>query len=77
MWLRVIVTAGGNKQHAGPAVNLARLEDETEQFKGASEGTCIDIVVNTVDKSVAKAITSGRQQKNMTQKELATVSNSI
>lgn len=29
--------------------------------------------VNTVDKSVAKAIAAGRQQKNLTQKELATV----
>ena len=41
---------------------MVKLEQETEQFR-----------VNTVDKSVARAIIEGRQKKNLTQKELATV----
>lgn len=31
--------------------------------------------VNTVDKPVSRAITDGRQKKNLTQKDLATVGN--
>lgn len=34
MTAALLVSAGGNKQHEGPAVNLAKLEQETEQFKG-------------------------------------------
>lgn len=33
----------------------------------------VEGVVNTVDKSVAKAIVEGRQRKGLTQKDLATV----
>ena len=72
----LLVTAGGNKQHAGPAISLAKLEQETEEFKGKCsniEALLVQIIVATVEKSVSRAIIDGRQQKGMTQKELATV----
>jgi hypothetical protein len=70
-----VVSAGGNKQHAGSAVNLSKLEQETEELKGIDPQQFIDVnpIVRTVDTSVSKAIASGRQQKGLTQKELATV----
>lgn len=72
---KLVVAGGGNKQHAGPTGSLAKLEQETEQFKGVPTicGWILIFLVNTVDKNVAKAIASGRQQKNLTQKDLATV----
>ena len=70
------MTAGGNKQHAGPAISLTKLEQETEEFKGKcinSGALLVQTIVATVAKSVSRAIIDGRQQKGMTQKELATV----
>lgn len=52
--------AGGNTQK-GTSLNTAKLDAETEELKH-----------KTVDLSVGKAIQKGRQQKEMTQKELAT-----
>lgn len=57
-------TASTNSQHGGPKLNLAKLENETEVFK-----------VSTVSKSVSKAIMQARQDKGMTQKQLATAIN--
>lgn len=57
-------TASTNSQHGGPSLNLAKLENETEVFK-----------VNTVSKSVSKTIMQARQDKGMTQKQLATAIN--
>jgi len=52
--------AGGNTQK-GTSLNTAKLDAETEELKH-----------KTVDISVGKAIQKGRQQKEMTQKDLAT-----
>jgi len=52
--------AGGNTQK-GTTLNTAKLDAETEELKH-----------KTVDLSVGKAIQKGRQQKEMTQKDLAT-----
>jgi ribosome-binding protein aMBF1 (putative translation factor) len=54
---------------------LSKLEQETEELKGIDPQQFIDVnpIVRTVDTSVSKAIASGRQQKGLTQKELATV----
>jgi len=56
------VTAATNKQHAGPATNLAKIDQDNETFK-----------VKTVSKEVSKAIIDGRQQKGLNQKDFATV----
>lgn len=55
--------AGTNKQHTGPA-NAKKLDNFTF---GEDE----ELVVKTVDKSVAMAIQQARQAKGWTQKELA------
>lgn len=54
--------------------NLSKIEQETEVFKGrAVVLRSLNSPVNVIDKSVSKAIVQARQNKNLSQKELATV----
>ena len=59
--MNVTVSGGQNKQHSA-AKNVAKLDRETEELHH-----------ETVSHDVARLIQQGRQAKNMTQKELATV----
>nr|CDS16041.1 endothelial differentiation factor [Echinococcus granulosus] len=52
--------AGSNKQHANPK-NISKLDEETEDFHHA-----------TISLDVGRLIMQGRQDANLTQKELAT-----
>ena len=59
------VSAGENKSaHAGVGTNMAKLENETEEFKH-----------ETVDRSLSQAIQQARLARKMTQKQLATAIN--
>ena len=58
----LIVSAGGNKQHAGPS-NAVKLDNETEELKHEK-----------LDLQVGKIIQQARTAKGMTQVELARVS---
>lgn len=60
----VLVAAGQNKQHTA-AKNVAKLDRETEELHH-----------ETVGLDLSRLIQQGRQAKGLTQKELATVSNS-
>ena len=42
-----VVSAGGNKQHAGPAVNMSKLEQETEELKGILNATIYGCKLNS------------------------------
>ena len=57
-----VVTGGQNKQHSAGAQNAAKLDRETEELHH-----------DTVGLDVGRLIQQGRQNKEMTQKELATV----
>lgn len=57
-----IVEAGSNKQHA-PSRNTSKLDQETEELRH-----------DHVGHDVSRLIQQSRQQKGMTQKDLATVS---
>lgn len=58
----VLVAAGQNKQHVA-AKNTAKLDRETEELHH-----------ETVGHDISRLIQQGRQAKNWTQKDLATVS---
>ena len=58
---KLIVEGGQNKQHA-PSRNTSKLDAETEELRHEHIGL-----------DVGRLIQQGRQQKSMTQKDLATV----
>ena len=62
-WRHVVVNSGSNKQHGGPGANAAKLDRETEELHH-----------DKISLDVGRLIQQGRQQKEMTQKDLATVS---
>lgn len=60
---KIVDEAGSNKQHA-PSRNTTKLDQETEELRHDHIGL-----------DVGRLIQQGRQQKSLTQKDLATVSN--